>query len=54
MKPSRWMDVNTHTHTHTHTHTQRAVSTVNYFSKRTTSQMFDWVENRLQAKELKY
>ena len=20
MKPSRWMDVNTHTHTHTHTH----------------------------------
>ena len=21
MKPSRWMDVNTHTHTHTHAHT---------------------------------
>ena len=21
MKPSRWMDVNTHTHTHIHTHT---------------------------------
>ena len=31
-----------------------AVSTVNYFRKKTTSQMFDWVENRLQAKGLKY
>ena len=30
------------------------VSTVNYSRKKTTSQMFDWVENKLQAKGLKY
>ena len=31
-----------------------AVSTVNYFRKRAPSHMFDWVENRLQAKDLKH
>ena len=37
-----------------HHQTTASVSTVNYFHKKTTSQMFDWVESRLQAKGLKY
>ena len=34
--------------------THIAVSTVYYFGKKSPSQMFDWVENRLQARSLKY